>query len=53
MSRLKRHTAGRRIVVIDAGLAPGSYSYVVVTVDARAKALVHSNPVFVQVVAPD
>ena len=37
---------------VDTGLAPGSYSYVVVSVDANSKALVHSNPVYVQIVAP-
>jgi hypothetical protein len=37
---------------VDTGLAPGSYSYVVVSVDANSKALVHSNPVHVQIAAP-
>ncbi len=34
---------------IDQSVPAGSYSYVVVAVDGNSKALVHSNPVFVQI----
>ena len=34
---------------IDASVPAGSYSYVVVEIDANGKTLVHSNPVFVQI----
>lgn len=37
---------------IDRGPAPGSYSCVVVTVDENSQALVHRNPVHVQIAAP-
>ena len=38
---------------IDAGLAPGSYSYVVIVLDSHGTTLVHSNGVTVQIGGSD
>ena len=36
-------------VAVDADVPTGSYSYLVIAVDANGKALVHSNPVMIQI----